>query len=82
MSKLSERLNSSSDSDEDILPDISSLKPCCLEPEIPLEEQQNLSNSSSDEDYTELQAEPRIGNIGWCKCGGRCKPMPYQRNSR
>ena len=39
MSNLEESLDSSSDSDEGDIPDISSLKHFCFEPEISLEEQ-------------------------------------------
>ena len=68
-------MDSSSDSDEGDLPDISSLKPFCFEPEISLEEQQNISDDSSDSERFEEFVESRIGNNYWCPCGGHCKPM-------
>ena len=68
--------SSDSENNGDIeYPNVFTLKPFDFEPEISLEEQQQMPNDSSESDSNESPDEEcRIGNTDWCKCGC-CQPM-------
>ena len=73
---LSEQ-SSSSESDNDSIPDVHKLQPYDLEPEIA---SSDVSTTTSDENTNSSDSEiadySRIGNTSWCSYG-KCFPMSY-----
>ena len=72
--------SSSSESDNDSIPDIHKLQPYDLEPEIA---SSDVSTTTSDENTSSSDSEiadySRIGNTSWCSCG-KCFPMSTNVN--
>ena len=67
--------SSSSESDNDSIPDVHKLQPYDLEPEIA---SSDVSMTTSDKNTSSSDSEiadySRIGNTSWCSCG-KCFPM-------